>query len=490
MDLMEEEYPSELEIPMNIENNVSSNREYMSISPPKKSNKTIAPETISFRFNSRDETLRIVNTGGDLVEYLTNNQEACPLLGKEITFINVLGKGNAGAPAWLISIPGGDRKEYVAKVFEFNIELPRTVKDGTLGEIASFYQEKFLIPMKTLIAMNGGNPNIYYPKGSIVAVPVTAIACKTLKREIYQRFDNKGETVIPKGSYLCKNALYSEYVIGLLCGNLYREQCINFIDMFGFSTCPKSKYPNQPTEKGRISLLPQQYIFMDRISGTIHGTFNNNKHNDFMEMVQYNGKLHYVCDILFVQILAAIACYQNKYSLSHNDLHADNIFFEVISKDTEYKGQNLLSSSTLQYKLIRNKKSIYIPNIGYIVKIGDFGQSMKYSQPIIGNKTIMTTGYNQNDGAGPPIPNWYSPVYDVAYATNILFTLTEGKCPLIARAMGIYGHNIINPDTRFRPYISMLEDIKDLTADWMLHNDEIMRDFLTPIPGAAIVGYI
>ncbi len=470
MDPMEEEDLSSIEIPMNIEDENTY-------------------ESVAFKFNGRDETLRIVNTGGELVEYLTNNQEACPLLGKEIKFVKVLGKGNAGAPAWLISVPGGGSKEYVAKVFEFYIELPTILKGGTLGEIAGFYQERSSIPSKTLIAMNGGDPNVYLPKGSIVSVPVTAIACKTAKDVVYKRFDGKGDTLVPKNSYLCQNELYSEYVIGLLCGNLYRDQCINFIDMFGFSTCPKSKYPDQPTEGEKISLLPQQYIFMDRISGTVHKIFQN-EDNDFMKMILHNGKYHYACDILFIQILAAIACYQNKYKISHNDLHADNIFLEEITNQTEYKGRNLFLSATLQYNLIQNKKTIYIPNIRYIVKIGDFGQSMKYSHPMIGNKTIMTTGYNQNKGAGPPIPNWYSPAYDVAYMTNVLYTLTKGKCPLIAKVRNLYGPNVINPDTRFRPYISMLEDIKDLTANWILHDNDIMQDFIIPIPGAAIVGYV
>ena len=77
MDYMEEENPDELEIPMVEES-------------PDGYFEENAPETIQFKFNGRDEAINIVNTGGDLVEYLTNNQEACPLIGKEIKFIKVL----------------------------------------------------------------------------------------------------------------------------------------------------------------------------------------------------------------------------------------------------------------------------------------------------------------------------------------------------------------------------------------------------------------
>ncbi len=64
----------------------------------------IEPELIRFKFHGRDEAVKIVNTGGDLVEYLTGQASNCPLINSEVKFVKELGKGAAGAPAWLINI--------------------------------------------------------------------------------------------------------------------------------------------------------------------------------------------------------------------------------------------------------------------------------------------------------------------------------------------------------------------------------------------------
>ena len=85
--------------------------------------KTSKTMNTSFEFQGRDETIKIIDTGGNLVEYLTTQSAECPLFEADsIKLVKKLGEGQAGAPAWLINVPGAGRREYVAKIFTDKLE--------------------------------------------------------------------------------------------------------------------------------------------------------------------------------------------------------------------------------------------------------------------------------------------------------------------------------------------------------------------------------
>ena len=119
---------------------------------------------------------------------------------------------------------------------------------------------------------------------------------------------------------------------------------------------------------------------------------------------------------IYIQTLFAIASYQAKFKISHNDLHTGNVFVEFVTEKTEFNEKKLIEADYYHYEI--NGKSIYFPAIPVIVKIGDYGKSVKYTEPIIGDKYVFDSGYEQGDGTGPWIPNTYLAQYDSLYFTT------------------------------------------------------------------------
>jgi hypothetical protein len=96
-----------------------------------------------------------------------------------------------------------------------------------------------------------------------------------------------------------------------------------------------------------------------------------------------------------------------------------NIFIKYIDKDTEFMGKKLMNYSHFHYRI--GNKNIYTPFVPFIIKIGDFGVSVKYNDPVIGNISSIV-----NDWADKLIytPNWFSKCYDVVYS---IFAILLGR---------------------------------------------------------------
>ena len=362
-------------------------------------------------FQGRGETIKILDTGKSIVNYLASQKSECPLIGSEIELVEKLGKGNFGA-VFLVKIKGMGPKKYAAKktthdLYKFEYGAYDHV-EKSLEDIATDMSDDEGISKEIFILINGGDPKRIVKPGEFLFNTTFAKICLTDKVKTYKRFDGQGETIVPIGSYLCEQISYSEYVIGLLCGDLYRSGIsANFFDIFGFTTCPDTK--NETVD---------QYVFMDKIDGSIRSI----KDCVFEVWASHSEKYpekfpEIIPTVLFIQVLHAIAVYQEIYQISHNDLHDDNIFIELIKKDTVYNSQNLYEADWFHYKL--GKVDLYLPWIPLIVKIGDFGLSVKYSTPIVGDLEVFKDGYDQNDGKGKWIPNWFSPSYDMLYMSQI-----------------------------------------------------------------------
>ena len=199
--------------------------------------------------------------------------------------------------------------------------------------------------------------------------------CKTTKDKTYDRYDKKGKVKIPKGSYLCKNSIYSEYVIGVLCSNLLRQgKSVNFMDFIGFATCNKLS----------------EYIFMEKMDNNLKTIgeclFKNGGLNEDIKRL--------TIDNILIQILHAICTYQT-YQIQHNDLHSENIMVEYIKEGSTFMGQDVYSADWFHYKI--EDVDLYVPFIPMLVKIGDFGYSVKYSNPIVGFKGSLKYGFNYFD---------------------------------------------------------------------------------------------
>ena len=98
---------------------------------------------------------------------------------------------------------------------------------------------------------------------------------------------------------------------------------------------------------------------------------------------------------ILIQILHAMACYQT-YKIEHGDLHTDNLMIEYIKEGNTFDGQDIYSAHWFMYTI--GDVNLYIPFIPIIIKIGDFGQSIKYSIPMVGNKSEMKRGLGFTNG--------------------------------------------------------------------------------------------
>ncbi len=444
------------------------------------------PQIMHFKFGGREETLKVIAHSGNLVAYLSSQSAGCPIKkNTDIQFIKIIGKGVANAPAWLIKIKGMGNKEYVAKVFTPLVEtiiVPPQFNNRSLLTLAMVFERKTGISKDLMVALNGGNAKHKLISGQIIYVS-SDVDCKLDKEEVYERFDGNGKMIVPANSYLCQNELYSEYPIGVLCGYIYRGliienkskteakkvRCINFIDVFGFTTC------NQPEKM-------KQYIFMERITGSI------DKATHLFAPTLPNSNMYNSMDIMIIQLLFALCCMQQSYQIQHNDLHPGNMFFERITDETIYHGQKLSNADYLQYTLF--DKEFYLPNIGYLMKIGDFGLSVKYKKPIIGNKETFMTGYNQDRPGqtrileGPWIPNWYSKVYDMIYACGRTSKDSYISREVISFLQSKIGDTILNngPGENTRPKLKYLEKLEKYAPENMLM--ESLFDNFRIVPNA------
>lgn len=236
---------------------------------------------------------------------------------------------------------------------------------------------------------------------------------------------------IREPNYTC-NETYSEYLISLLMSRLYKNGnvsgkptgpfCINFIDVLDFVTCYKPL---------------TQYTFMERMDGVLYDAINESKLDEI--------------DIksIIIQILFAICMYQHHYKISHNDLHAENIFVKNIDNgDIIYNGKSLKDVKYFAYKL-PNDKYIFFPRGKYLIKIGDWGYSCKFSDTKILNEDVMTGKTSIKR------PNWYEPLYDLLYVIDILIE-TEDTFAYVIRNIITSGKMIPYHKENRRPILSSL----------------------------------
>jgi serine/threonine protein kinase len=401
-------------------------------------------ETIPIKFHGTKELLHIIDTRKSIVEYLTEKNSLCPLIGSEIKLGKKLGKGSYGE-VYKISFPGMGKKKYVVKRKEMAIIKMDIINPITLGKLAHKLGH---IPANAIIQLNGGDANMELTPGQVLLIPDEADKCIVTV---------KGEKV-----YYCENEFYSEYVISVLVGELYRNgDCINFLDVFDFATC---------YHKGES----HQYIFMEEIDSRI---------DKIVKCISPSKAPTDIISSVLIQTIFAIACYQQHYQLVHYDLHQENIFIEYITPNSEWRGQNLYEAEYFVYSI--GDKKIYIKNMGIIVKIGDWGMGCMYSPKLkICMKSIIRNSLQIK------MPTKYTPQYDIVmFIYRFLFTIEdqkgyilESKYPLVDqlyRDIGISPDNIFNYyDPKWgRPLIKKLGKLKD--ANHILRKGKFIDNFTT-----------
>jgi|SRR5579862_7830597 len=323
-------------------------------------------ENVNIIFEGHKEILKVIKNHEPIIKYLGYPSEKCPLIGSKIKLGDVLGKGEYGT-VFSITIPGHSERDYVVKKGELNLKIYNTKPSDLLDRAELYANYEFsweeLKPFQTEKAIKAYENNID-EKFEFVIPPSPCLLKEDEKFESIPK--SKKRVVVKKGSYLCRDP-FSEFVIGSYIGQLFREgKCINFLNTYSSFICSA----NESEEENKF----YQYIFMDRVSGTLK------KYRKCITNFT-------IIDAIFIQVLFAIACYQKTLQISHNDLHIENIFAEIVSSKTQFNGEFLENAEYYHYKI--DDKDIYFPAIPLIIKIGDFGLAIKFSDPIVGDLNLF-----------------------------------------------------------------------------------------------------
>ena len=433
-------------------------------------------KTIKFKFHGKKEALKIVDTHGELSEYLSNQSIECPLMGSEIKIGKILGKGKFGA-AFIVTIPEYGLKEYAVKRIDKDNSTIESKISGPLKKVAKKLSKEYAVSDTSIIALNEGRyQDDYIQKGDELYFPYYSKMCLTKENYVEDPCVEEGEkTLIPARSYICSDETYPEFVISSLCGNLFKNNVsANFFDIFGFATCPN---------KNMVS----QYIFMEKIDMTLLELLENEKDNFEPWTIA----------VLMIQVIHAIGVYQKNYKIQHTDLAAKNIFIESIKPTTKFCGKNVQTAKYFNY-VIKDESgdkskdvSLYLPYIPWIVKIGDYGMAVKYSYPIVSSEDSIK-GMADGD-----IPNWYTENYDILYFLGNMFYYGDDEF-FYKLSTNIFDANNEEEVSKVfndlfsesgRPGLWSLGSVfKDITPRKLLTNEKIIKEYLKPHKGAIFMG--
>ena len=196
----------------------------------------------------------------------------------------------------------------------------------------------------------------------------------------YKRLDTLREVSFPQDSFICDDAK-SEFMISLLASGLLSKSP-NFIETYYLAVCGSEHY--------------KSYTFMEKIDTTLRNLIN------------YKYAIYFY-ESLYIQVIHALATIQTEYMIVHGDLHLENVFIKYVDNPEKL--------NYFEYKV--GNTNIYIPFCPFIAKIGDWGMAVKYKNPVIASKLIISGIYDDKFGV-PIIPNFYSAAYDVAYVTILM----------------------------------------------------------------------
>jgi hypothetical protein len=441
---------------------------------------------IKILFNGYEEVLNVINDPVKLLE-MGFPSDACSLFGKEIKMLKLLGKGVNGE-VFSVHVDGmGDRLFAVKK----EKSPPPTLFEGDIEEFLNS-DEIMLVNYrkskegKKLVTKYRSEPN----QDIEILIPSVYEDCP-LTEKVYTSFTSGKVITLPQGSIICDLGLYTEFIISVYAGKLYRDGiCAHFFNTYALITCDITDY-NKILIDDNITI--SQFMFMDKIDATENDiqhclrlkTYKKFKGADRFRMM----------NSVFAQVLFAIHTYQSVYQISHNDLHVDNVFIEYITEKTMFNNQLLLGADYFHYRFFG--KDYYFPYTPFVVKIGDFGTvSIKYSQPVVGLTKAFDNGWDMN------ISNEFIPIYDQLfftvdymshfspdfnhhdYSPLLRVTLSEmlGKYILLKEAVeSLYKGGIKNG----YPDIQQLHTLKD-TKEIILNNSEWKKYTVKPKIGRIV----
>jgi serine/threonine protein kinase len=226
-----------------------------------------------------------------------------------------------------------------------------------------------------------------------------------------------------------RDTILSEYLISLEASSL---NTINMIETIEYKNCNDGS----------------QFIFMEKIDGTIFSLFNHYMeiiekaqqefydahdlyeskisnseadtnsaaiyHNEVELKSQIVDNLYDEFDAIIIQILHALWCLHS-VGINHNDSKLDNIFY-IEKSNMNMNGKSFDEYDYAKYDFGKGNV-FYIPmkKIKYIIKLGDFGLSSKFSEPYILSEMIYQKWSL----------DYLSPLYDLMLSFNFIHKNTS-----------------------------------------------------------------
>lgn len=424
-------------------------------------------------YERKKEFIDYLDTNKSLSKYLTRKSVICPLIGSEITLDYELGSGEE-AVVFSIKI-SGETKNYAAKRYDSQGEIifiqgngKRTYKD----ELSSFKEKEIF----KICEFNDISPSEIVKNDIYIQIPSFLIKSPCSKKTTYKRNDNGYLQNIPENSSICEPR-YSEFAISMLVGTfLSTKKSINFIDSFCFATCPA-----KDIGKPQLHAIFPQYFFMEKLSRM--------NISDYLLRIDPYRKKYQLQNSIAIQLLHSIAVIQS-HSIVHGDLHLGNVFSFPIFVSTEWNGEKLMEANYFRYSI--GKNSIYIESEASLIKLGDWGFSVKYSSPMIGNVNVIENNVGQNERN--IIPNFYNEAYDVMFLMRNFYPRFKKNLfikRIIAWILNVDLSDSEAFDKKFlesfntdngRPIISLLDNFSHVSASSILLNKILMGDYVKDPP--------
>ncbi len=440
------------------------------------------------KFNRQHhDFLKIIDKGENMMDYFSQVDPICHDIGKGdrklFRLTEKLGSGGYGE-VWALGakmLPAGLPKRMAVKKVDAEVMGFDVGTKEARAKVIKFFDREV-----ELTDFDFDDPLL-----KTIALPSFLFTpCK--EGLIYYRADNKERVILPKGSMICPGD-FVEFAIGVYVGEFYLRSvkpCINFLPVYYFAVC--AEYD---------TIKANYYTFMEQIDRTYSHVLR----------AKYDAK---VFDHILIQVLFAIAFYQHNGNIVHGDLHSSNVFLikrvMPIHKDLEFGGVKLADIDYFEYKI--NDRLIYLPGpktdfdaSQFIVKIGDWGTSVKFSPPLIGDIDVFEKQYTY------PKPNWYNRAYDVltvvrsAYIDRstptklmkkiLLWTENEKYTGIASSDDAIIQRQLyktaISKDFSHFINIKLLEsNYSHVNPDAILLNDDFMADYLkVPPAGSTIVRF-
>lgn len=152
----------------------------------------------------------------------------------------------------------------------------------------------------------------------------------------------------------------AETMIGTILSTLYTKGLSpNFVRIFHSFLCPKTR---------------SGYQIIERIDGTLEELDKLIKKHGLEKKTKMS-----IPDLktnAIFQICHALMTQQEKFGITHLDLKPDNVFIKILTSKDIYNGKVLKKQKFLHYTIGKKKKKIANP--GFLVKIGDFGESRAF----------------------------------------------------------------------------------------------------------------